>query len=193
MFPRDICLPSGSWLTGWQFVCEKGRKSVKSAYEFVLIHDAEKKAVFSPPSLNLASVVGCLPLPTCSHSTLFWPYFLLIIMWIIKVQVHETHTNYRQWARNRPGLSHGSGHKLRPKYSWCKLGVSLSPAEFIVTCSSLKTCHFQGKQQAKDPSLPKHHGDHWLLFAFHWCYISRRHSICFESPTCFIWPFLLRP
>ena len=89
MFPRDICLPSGSWLTGWQFVCEKGRKSVKSAYEFVLIPNVKKKeAMFSPPHLNLACTVACWPLSTCSHSTLFWPYFLLIIMWIIKVQVH---------------------------------------------------------------------------------------------------------
>lgn len=119
------------------------------------------------PSSKFSSTFGCLPLPTCSYSTLFWPYFLLIIMWIIKVQVHESHINHLQWARNGLGLSHCSQHKLRPNYSQCTLGISLLPAGFIVTCLSLKTCHLQGSQQAEGPFLPNHHGDHWPLFAFH--------------------------
>lgn len=123
----------------------------------------KKKAAFSPLYLNLASTVACLLLSTCSHSTRHWPYFLLIIMWIIKAQVHETHINHLQWARNGPGLSHCSQHKLRPKYSWCKLGILFPPAEFTVTCLSLKTCHLPGSQQGMDPSLPNRHGDHWLL------------------------------
>lgn len=123
----------------------------------------KKKAAFSPLYLNLASTVACLLLATCSHSTRHWPYFLLIIMWMIKVQVHEAHINHLQWARNGPGLSHCSQHKLRPKYSWCKLGILFPPAEFTVTCLSLKTCHLPGSQQGTDPSLPSHHGDHWLL------------------------------
>jgi hypothetical protein len=75
---------------------------------------------------------------TCSHPTLFCPYFLLIVMWIIKVRLHETHINHLQWARNRPGLSYCSQHKLRPKYARYKLGMALPPAEFIVTSLSLK-------------------------------------------------------
>lgn len=197
MFPRDICLPSGSWLTGWQFVCEKGRKCVRSAYEFVLIPDVEKKkAAFSPLYLNLASTVACLLLSTCSHSPRHWPYFLLIIMWIIKAQVHETHINHLQWARNGPGLSHCSQHKLRPKYSWCKLGILFPPAEFTVTCLSLKTCHLPGSSKEWTLRSPTVMGttDYFCLpLASRWCYMSRWHAICFENLTCFIWPFRPRP
>lgn len=152
-----------------------------------------KKAAFSPLYLNLASTVACLLLSTCSHSTRHWPYFFVHkIMWIIKVQVLETHINHLQWAHNGPGLSQCSKHKLRPNYSWCILGILIFPAEFTVTCWSLKTCHLPGSQQGTDPWLPNCHGtsDHFCLpLPSHWCYMSRWHTICFENLTCFIWPF----
>lgn len=88
-----------------------------------------KKAAFSPLYLNLASTVAWLPLSTCSQINTALALFLLIIMWIIKVQVHRTHINHLQWVRNGPGLSRCSWHKLRPKYSGCKLDISCESAE----------------------------------------------------------------
>lgn len=122
----------------------------------------------SPPHLNLACTVACWPLSTRSHSTLFWPYFLLIIMWIIKVQVHETHINHLQWTHIVPGLSHCSWHELRPKYSLCKLSISLPPTEYMVTCLSLKTYNLQGSQQAKGPFPPQPSQGPLSTLAFHW-------------------------
>lgn len=75
MFPRDICLPSGSWLTGWQFVCLwKRRKSVNSACEFVHIPDGEKMPVIAPCSSKCGCYNQLFALPTCSQWLLLCPF-----------------------------------------------------------------------------------------------------------------------
>ena len=192
MLHRGVGLPVGSWWTGWQFGCLWKREEKCKSCLWMCSHTwcEGKRRVFFPPHLNLVSTISCLPPPTRLYLTLGCPYFLLIIMWITKVRVHETHINHLWWAYNEPELSHCSPHKLRSKYSQHKLGMSLPPAEFIVTCLSLKTSHLQGSQLAKDAPLPQL--SRWPLTLVssicpgRWRYVSRWHAVCFESPTYFL-------
>lgn len=177
-----------SWLTGWQFGClSKGEKCKFCLW--ICSHTwCEGKGSVLPSSSKFSLYNQLLALPTCSHSTLFCPYFLLVIMWIIKVQVHETHINHLQWARNEPGLSHCSQHKLRPKHSQCKLSKSLPAAEFILTCLSLRAHHLQVSLTSKHPLLPNRHHNH-RRFGFH---LTQRWML-HKQMTCYLFwkPHLL--
>lgn len=196
MFPRGICLPSGSWLTGWQFAClweEEGK--CKFLLRICSHAWCGRRDSCHPYWYSLVVTTSCLPPLTCSRSTLFCPYFLLIVMWAIKVRLHKTHMNHLQWACNRPGFSHCAQHKLRPKYSRCKLGMSLPPAGFLVTSLSLSLSPLRQAGKPRILQRPRQGGAHYLCLAspLHLCSVGRWHAICFENPTCFIWTLLLWP